>query len=77
MNVQHRVLRTAIPMICIFLMGVLSSHSSHAMPASPHASLEQQPDGSVVELHIRGDEHYSWTEDPDGYVVLRRHKWYR
>src|SRR5262249_11814218 len=30
-----------------------------------------QPDGHLVQLHIRGDEHSRWLENVDGYTVVR------
>jgi hypothetical protein len=30
-----------------------------------------QPNGKNVTLCLRGDEHYNWKEDKDGYVVTK------
>ena len=42
-----------------------------AVQASPHVIHETQPDGSGIELHIRGSEHFHWHEDLAGFTVLR------
>ena len=44
---------------------------AYAMNASPHTIEEVQPDGTRIQLHVRGDEHYHWLEDLEGYTVLR------
>jgi M6 family metalloprotease-like protein len=49
---------------------------SWAMPASPHPFDVQQSDGQRVRLHVRGDEHFNWLEDTDGYTVVRHDKTY-
>ena len=42
-----------------------------AVQASPHLIHETQPDGSRIELHIRGSEHFHWHEDLAGFTVMR------
>ena len=44
---------------------------AYAMNASPHTIEEVQPDGTRIQLHVRGDERYHWLEDLEGYTVLR------
>ena len=46
-----------------------------AVPANPNAFSELQPDGTRVELRLRGDEHFNWTEDRAGYTVLKSKGW--
>ena len=60
----------ALVLFCVF------STTTFAMPASPMAFKERQPDGSVVTLFVRGDEHYNWLEDANGFTVINRDKWY-
>src|SRR5262245_56649516 len=50
---------------------VLVPTPAQAVPASPHPIKAQQPDGSVVELYIRGDEFTNFYEDRQGYTVVR------
>jgi len=41
------------------------------MPASPHDILEYQPDGTPVELNIRGGPTFHWLEDKAGFTVVQ------
>ena len=43
----------------------------YAVQASPHIIHETQPDGTGIQLHIRGSEHFHWHEDLAGFTVLR------
>ena len=43
-----------------------------AINASPHPVDVTQADGSVVRLHIHGDESFNWYEDEAGYTVVRQ-----
>ena len=42
-----------------------------AVPASPKLLNFVQPDGTAIQLHLRGDEYFSWHETADGYVVVK------
>lgn len=55
--------------LCAFL--ILATQQALAVPASPFSFSDVQPDGSHVTLHIRGDEHFNWTENTDGFTVVR------
>ena len=41
------------------------------MTASPHPFREVQPDGTPVELNIRGGVNFHWLEDQAGYTVVQ------
>lgn len=41
-----------------------------AVPAVPWLVEQQQPDGTLVSVYIRGDEKVRWMESPDGYTLL-------
>jgi M6 family metalloprotease-like protein len=43
----------------------------YAVPANPMGAELQQPDGTTVKIYLRGDEHFSWHEDRQGFVVRR------
>ncbi len=47
-----------------------------AVPANPNSFQDIQPNGTVVSLRVRGDEHFNWTEDLAGYTVIRSKGWY-
>ncbi len=68
--------RVCLAMIFCMLMSLLFTGPAQGASASPHAILETQPDGSKIVLHIRGNEHFHWQEDADGYTVLRDKKRY-
>ncbi|MCM1005227.1 MAG: M6 family metalloprotease domain-containing protein [Prevotella sp.] len=49
-----------------------------AVPARPGAVTHTQPDGSVVTLSLRGDEHFHYYQDEEGYIVEQQQDgWYR
>jgi len=56
--------------ILVFLIFTLVVPSALAMPAAPFPFQEVQPDGSQITLYARGDEHFDWLEDADGYTVV-------
>lgn len=51
-------------------------NTANAVPASPHPVTEWQPDGTSVQLWMRGDEHARWVEDTQGFTVLRDRGWF-
>ena len=70
-----RLLRAGV---CVALINffILASTSVFAMPAAPFPFNEIQPDGTEITLHTRGDEHYNWMEDRNGYTVVRNKGWF-
>jgi M6 family metalloprotease-like protein len=44
---------------------------AHAIIADPRPAEFTQPDGSKVTLRLRGDEFFHWTEDMNGFTVVR------
>jgi len=56
------------------LMG--SVPSAFAVSANPNPFSEVQPDGTQITLRVRGDEHFNWAEDRDGFTVLQSKGWY-
>ncbi len=57
---------------------VLWCNISSGAPASSHAAKYSQPDGTQTpDLFLRGDEHYAWLTDANGFTVLQdSNKWY-
>ncbi|MBI5387038.1 MAG: M6 family metalloprotease domain-containing protein [Verrucomicrobia bacterium] len=45
--------------------------SALAVPANPQPREVTQPDGTKIQLRLRGDEFFSWHETIDGYVVAK------
>ena len=69
-------LRDLKSLILATLTALALPGSASAVPASPHAVTVWQPDGSLVELWMRGDEHANWAEDDEGFTVLRDRDWF-
>jgi len=68
---------TVLSFICLFVVCLAFKGSvAMAMPAYPGLVSETQPDGTRIELRIRGDEHFNWTETADGFTVVRQNGWY-
>lgn len=64
MNIKKKILLTILSLI--FFYGL-----SYSIPAYPEPFEAQQPDGSKIILQMQGDEFYGWTEDENGYTVVR------
>ena len=63
---QNRVLI----LVLFLIFSLVFSSLAVGMPAYPGPVSEQQPDGSNIELRIKGDEHFNWLEDANGYTVI-------
>ncbi len=50
---------------------VTVSFSAYAVPAYTGLITVTQPDGSEVQMTLRGDENFNWAVSPDGYTLLR------
>ena len=59
-----------------FAVLMASVPSAFAVSANPNSFREVQPDGTVLQLRVRGDEHFNWTEDTAGYTVVNSKGWY-
>ncbi len=42
-----------------------------AAPAAPVTATAYQPDGTAIQIKLRGDEHRHWHETPGGYTIVR------
>ena len=56
--------------LAVALFLTLGLGETWAVPACPEAIDLQQPDGTAIRLHVRGDEWVHWMEDQEGYAVL-------
>lgn len=54
----------------IGLFSVISAVAA-AVPASSAVGLIRQPDGTVIQSRLFGDEFYHWNETDDGYVIMQ------
>lgn len=62
-------------LIASLMMGI--SSNALAIQANPNSIVENQPDGSTIEIRVRGDEHFNWNEDKDGYTIVLNKGWYK
>jgi len=77
---SHGAIRCASKTLCVLTIAsvvlILGAPSAWAVPAFPGSFFEVQPDGTRVELRVRGDEHFNWTEDLSGYTVVSHKGWF-
>ncbi|MDD5021013.1 MAG: M6 family metalloprotease domain-containing protein [Endomicrobiaceae bacterium] len=61
--------------ICFYLLVlfvlIYASGVSFAVIANPQFIETSQPDGSKIQIRLKGDEFYHWNEDVAGYTVLK------
>ncbi|OGV55286.1 MAG: hypothetical protein A2X45_15440 [Lentisphaerae bacterium GWF2_50_93] len=59
--------------LLIFLLALffIPAYSLFAVPANPKAFEIAQPDGKKITVRSKGDEHFSWQEDANGYVIKK------
>ncbi len=55
---------------------LFSGICAEAIPAYPGVITASQPDGTMVELILQGDEYCNWAKTTDGYTLLRNNKGY-
>lgn len=66
--------RPFMPTYMAFLfvgLGLTMNGKARAIPPSPHAIKEVQPDGTKIDLYLRGNAKQNWYEDEKGYTVVR------
>lgn len=71
-------MKVFINLLTLAMIGSLTA-AAWAIPANPKPVRVTQPDGSIISLHIHGDEHHHWLtdattgrrvrQDADGYYV--------
>jgi len=59
-------------LLLLLAIALVAANAARAMRASPHPIEERQPDGTPIELRLRGDEHVHWLEDARGFAVVRQ-----
>lgn len=62
--------------LALALAALPLSNAVMASPANPNPYIDVQPDGTEVELQLRGDEHFNWSVDARGFTVVRKGDWY-
>lgn len=56
--------------ICVLALSALTA-PCHAVPACPGSAQVKQPDGTKINIILKGDEHFHWNEDSAGYLIIR------
>lgn len=57
--------------MAVVLLAIFAGMTVHAIPAKPGPRTFTQPDGSTFMGMLKGDEHYSFGETPDGFSIVR------
>jgi len=57
-----------------FLLSFFSVYKTEAAYLKFVPSKITQPDGSVIECFLTGDEFYNWRHDKDGYTIIKNPK---
>lgn len=66
-------MRKILFVLPLLFLGLFANHT-WASPAYPYPITITQPDGSVVTVVLKGDEHLKWAQTTDGYTILRNAK---
>jgi len=72
MQSKFRFLTMALAVIMI----VAIAGTSFAIPANPRPRMLTQPDGSKFQGVLKGDEHFHFAEDADGYSIIQNSQGY-
>ena len=72
---RSRSLRISV-ISAIFNLLLLAGSNAFAISAAPFPFTANQPDGAEITLHTKGDEHYNWMEDSNGYTVVKNKGWF-
>jgi M6 family metalloprotease-like protein len=75
-SVIGRAKKTFLISVSGLVLMLTAIPSAFAVSANPNSFQEVQPDGTVVSLRVRGDEHFNWAEDMAGYTVIHNKDWY-
>ncbi len=68
--------RYAVPALIMAAICFVFPVDIHAVPASPDIQEIIQPDGSVLNVRVKGDEWNNWLETVDGYSIVQDEKGY-
>ncbi len=60
-----------LPILTAFLFSILIPAHTLAVPANPDVNQLHQPDGSVFDARLQGDEWNNWIETTDGFTIDR------
>jgi len=78
MNTATEKLRFYLALLIGAGLFSLSASLALAVPASSAIGTAKQPDGTVIQGRLFGDEFYHWSETVDGYVIMQSQDgWWR
>jgi immune inhibitor A len=61
----------AIASLFVALLLLLITDAAFGIIANPDPAEHRQPDGSVITIYLKGDEHLHWNEDETGFAIVR------
>ncbi len=67
-------MRKQIQYLILFFMSIAISQSAYGVIAYPFPVEITQPDGSIITIILKGDEHVKWAQTLDGFSILRNNK---
>ncbi|MFP6582803.1 MAG: M6 family metalloprotease domain-containing protein [Candidatus Hydrogenedentota bacterium] len=59
-----------IQFVLLFSFAWLTPFQAAAISANPNPIFDTQPDGTPIELHLKGNDKFHWYEDVNGYTVV-------
>lgn len=65
-----------LPGLCLLFLILTPASSLFGIQAHPDPYIEVQPDGTEIQLRVRGDEWFNHEQDIHGFTVIRDRGWY-
>lgn len=65
-----RAFRLALMLVFVLAITLIPLNTSYGVTACPSLVSFQQPDGTLISYHVRGDERVNWKETKDGALIL-------
>lgn len=69
-SASGRLLFSILFLVSVLLFVPLFEQFAYGISASPESLEVAQPDGTIIRVHIRGDELFHWYEDLEGYTIV-------
>jgi len=63
-------MKSIVKMLAVLALALLAVRA-FAIPANPRPRMLTQPDGSKISAVLKGDEHFHFAEDADGYSIIQ------
>ncbi|MDO9391787.1 MAG: immune inhibitor A [bacterium] len=63
-------MKSIVKMLAVMALALLAEQA-YAIPANPRPRMLTQPDGSKISAVLKGDEHFHFAEDADGYSIIQ------